>query len=456
MTDLEIRDFLRQKYYSFEDYAVAYWLDHVHSSTSLPLPLEAIEYEPLAQTIGSFLFKHGLDSPPDFSASTDLSFQSIRKWDFTNILDGLAHLARQRQSNEKYLDLEVQLQRRRLIYEDIVANNHPHDEAFRKELLLNACGLFKCPKTYCDSFFDGFVEKECRDKHLNEHERPFRCSFEECLHARLGYATEKDLKRHEKMSHLTGPKSEWAFPTYKPSKEDVTLFSAAKDGDLATITRLVGEGADVNQTTTPKGRVTALVLAVRHDHTNVVDYLLEGKVPRNMKNLVTNAAKYGSSATLRKLLGMSIPNRRKKHAEDALYHAARYDRQNVLPLLLSYGADINCSGGSLALRTAKLFGHDSFAQLLIEHGAVDKTAKSKRPPTPTPAAPTTPRHPDSFASPRIDLYAAAAAAQQQQQIQNMQRQAQSATQQQPQPQPQPSASSSLQPSVFESGNEVSA
>ena len=464
MTDLEIREFLRQKYYSFEDYAVAYWLDHVHSSTSQPLPLEAIEYEPLAQTMGSFLFKHGLDSPPDFSASTDASFQSIRRWDFTNILDGLAHLARQRQSNEKYLDLEAQLQRRRLIYEDIFTNNHPHDETLRKELLLNACVWFKCPKTYCDFFFDGFVDKECRDKHISQHERPFQCAFEECLHARLGYPTEKDLKRHEKVSHLKGQNSTRAFPTYKPPKKDVTLFSAAKDGDLATIKRLVGEGADVNQTTKPKGRITALVLAMRHDHTNIADFLLKKEPPLEMDWVIENAVKYNRSAILRILLEMqATPTTRRECAQGALYHAAEYDQRKVIPLLLSYGVNIDGFEGAKAFSIARRFGHFSFAQLLIEHGAVDKTAESEQPPTPTPATLVTLQHLSSFALLKIDLYTAAAVAQQQQQhqiqqaqrqaqLQHMQSQAQLATHQQPQP----SASSSLQPSVFESGNEVSA
>ena len=374
LTESEIRDFLRRGYYSFEDYAIAHWLDHVDSSTSQPLPMEAVPLERLAQTLKSFFIIHGLGSPPDLSVSTDLRFHSIRHLDFTKRLDGLAHLARQRESNQKYLDLEVQLQRRRSIYEDIVTNADPHDGALRRNLLLNASGWFKCPQKHCDSFFDGFSDSKDRDKHISQHERPFRCSFQECLHAKLGYATEKELKRHEKTSHPTGQSSEWAFPTYKP-KKDPDIFSAARKGDVATVKQLIEEGADVHGPTRPSGRTTALTLAVRNNHSDLVQYLLKRQVPENLKLIVREAVDRAEGSILQAVLDTETePTKRIDLAQEALFHAARRGREELIPLLLNYGIDINKKDerGETALGKATILADDSFVRTLREHGAIAK------------------------------------------------------------------------------------
>ena len=376
MTDLEIREFHRQGYYSFEDYAVAHWLDHVDSSTSEPLLLDANGLERLAQRIKSFFMKHGSDAPPDLSESTEQRFQSIRQWDFTKRLDVLAQLGRQRKSNESYLDLEIQLRRRRLIYEDMVTNADP--------LLLNGFGWFKCPKNWCEFFSDGFQDKERRDKHVNQHARPFRCSLEECLHAELGFETEKDLKRHEKRSHPTDQTSEWAFPIHQQKKE-VDIFSASKKGDLATVERLVRGGADVKQKSGSVARgKSALYFAVKYKHQHVVSYLIE------------QGCNKGESETYKALRFTSIPilqtllNSKVYLAQEVLEMAAFHGRKDALPLLLTYGINVNhiYQLGSrrdrvlrTALQIARSHGDHAFAQLLLESGALDETSEPEEPHT---------------------------------------------------------------------------
>lgn len=404
LTESDIRDFLRQGYYSFEDYAIAHWLDHVASCTSQPLPLEAVSLEHLVQKLEWFFIIHGLDSPPDFAVSPDRKFHGIRHLDSSKRLDGLAHLARQRESNQKYLDLEVQLRRRRSIYEDIVTNADPHDEVIRRSLLLNASGWFKCPQKYCDFFFEGFSDSNDRDKHISQHERPFRCSFQECLHAKLGYATEKDLKRHEKTSHPTGHNSEWTFPAYKP-KKDADIFSAASKGDLATVKRFIEEGVDVHGAMRPRGRITALILAVRRNNSDIVQYLLEKQVPENLDLVVREAVARAEASILEAVLETETePTKQIELAHAALTYAADCGRAELIPLLLKYGMDINQpvrKGRTTPLEIAKRHRDDSFVRILREHGALDEAAEAQ-PPTPTPATPVTPQNPASFASAKTD------------------------------------------------------
>ena len=373
LTDPEIQQFCRQGYYSFEDYAVAHWLDHVESSTIQLLPPEANSLNCLKNGLELFLMKHGSESPPAVSVSATQGFQSIRECNFTKRLDDLAHLAHQRQSNEQHLDLETQLQRRRLIYENVVANTNVIGEASQDSLLPDKAGRFKCPKIWCQFFSEGFQQAERRDKHVDQHERPFRCSFEECLYTQLGFGTEKELKRHEK-THPTSQGSEWVFPTLKPKKK-LNILSASKKGDLAAIRRLVGEGANVNERKSRKGFVTPLYLAVKHNHPDVVNYLIEqgGHDPGSFVRSLRNAFNFSETAIIATLLDLARDQAMVGTGYEGLRMAAAIGRADVVPLLVAYRVDINhrFDREGTALDIARQKGHDAFVQALLDDGALD-------------------------------------------------------------------------------------
>ncbi len=376
LTDSEIQELFRQGYYSFEDYAVAHWLDHVESSTSQPLPLEANSLEHLARRLEAFFIKHGSHSLENLTVSTGNKFHSIRECELIKRLDGLSQLARRRQSNDDYLDLETQLQRRRLICEDVVAGTDPHSKSSLVHMLLNKSGRFKCPKIWCELFSTGLQHREDRDKHVDQHERPFRCPFEECLYATLGYGTETELKRHEKTSHPIGQSSEWVFPSTKP-KEDSGIFYASKRGDLATVQRLVGEGADLSQTTRPRGIITPLYLATKHVHLEVVRYLIGQGSKQITSKIIEKAIGVSSIAIVQMLLDGAYD--KMESAKDALRWAAMDGRRDVLPLLLTYGIDINHNyDGETALQISRAKGNHQFAQQLLDNGARDESPELER------------------------------------------------------------------------------
>ena len=137
---------------------------------------------------------------------------------------------------------------------------------------------------------------------MNQHERPYHCSLEECPYAELGFETEKHLRQHEEKSHPTGQTSEWVFPVKKPRKQ-LDILSASQKGDLATIERLVGEGADINQTSRPGGSITALSLAVKFNHSQVVSYLI-GQRCEQSDEILGDAFVHASTAIIQMLLDM--------------------------------------------------------------------------------------------------------------------------------------------------------
>ena len=373
LTDSHIRGFLREGYYSFEDYAIAHWLDHLERSTSRSPHVENSSCERLGQIIDSFLIGHGSDTPSDLTIVNSQKFKSIKHWNFAQTLDALAQLASEKTSNKSYLDVETQLQRRRLIYEDIITSTNPLNEVFRRFLLLNGSGCYKCPKIWCGYFADGFQRREDRDKHVDQHERPFRCSFDECIHAELGFESEKALKRHEKTSHRNGQDSEWLFPTKKP-KKPLDIFSASAKGDLDTVERLVGEGVDINKTTKPKGSITAISLAVKHCRPQIVSYLIGQGCKSPGSAVLGWAIKSDSTNIVQMLLEMVVDSDiKKKRAQYALYEAARLGREEIVHLLLTYNIDINKRDANVppktALEWARMSGNDNIVQILLNNGA---------------------------------------------------------------------------------------
>lgn len=84
------------------------------------------------------------------------------------------------------------------------------DEALRSKYGRN---LFKCPRFSCKYFTDGFSTLEEREKHVERHERPARCTDEHCRGSQIGFATQTQLDRHLKENHPDMTERHHNFPT---------------------------------------------------------------------------------------------------------------------------------------------------------------------------------------------------------------------------------------------------
>ena len=186
----------------FEEYAIAHWQDHVDPSIPESQLLEAKSVEGLAQSFATFFTKRGSDSPPYPSiVSAGQRLQHRRQWELVRRLDSLLQLTPESRSNKIYFDLESQLQRRRLIYEDIVACADSRSEWLRTLAFLNGSRWYKCPRSWCSFFSYGFQEKEQRAEHVFVHRLPFRCLSRGCAFEELGFGTQSDIRRHQQRYH---------------------------------------------------------------------------------------------------------------------------------------------------------------------------------------------------------------------------------------------------------------
>ncbi|KAI1339051.1 hypothetical protein F5Y15DRAFT_416361 [Xylariaceae sp. FL0016] len=197
----EVEGFISKGYYSFLDYAVAFWADHIFSLSMDGL--SEVTKEELAEYLGLFLDAHwsGCDSETRIYGKGP--------------------------SKEEPLNLAFVINPSRTILEEMVSNaTGPPDEDSLKEFYGQQ--YFKCPRVDCIRFYDGFKNREERDRHTDKHERPYSCGIPECPMLVVGYSTEKALQKHRFEFHGLDPGVNVDFPA--PPKEPQ---KAAKEGTVA-------------------------------------------------------------------------------------------------------------------------------------------------------------------------------------------------------------------------------
>jgi ankyrin repeat protein len=155
------------------------------------------------------------------------------------------------------------------------------------------------------------------------------------------------------------------------------LDIAAKDGDVAMVGSLILAGADVNRRR-PVDGVTALAIAASHDRTNTVIMLIEvgGATLYGIDGTraLESAVENDSITIVRLLLAKGVCPNRPAYAyathKSALYRAATRSviNNDMLHLLLNYGADVRTDGGSCLQAVARA-GSRNAVQLLLAAGA---------------------------------------------------------------------------------------
>ena len=169
------------------------------------------------------------------------------------------------------------------------------------------------------------------------------------------------------------------------------LHAALASGKPRMALDLIRHGADIDART-PKG-FTALTLAIRGDHREVIDLLLERKAVIEFQStgpsplFETIVANNGDVFDRMIRAGAKV-DRRDDDGRSALHYAADYGRLRMAERLLALGADINAAlpDGSTPLHLAlsdtgalkyRVARNPALADLLYERGAVVTVAKDE-------------------------------------------------------------------------------
>ncbi|KAF3937488.1 hypothetical protein ABW19_dt0200044 [Dactylella cylindrospora] len=244
-------------YYALQDYACESWQHHVRS---------ALEDEPEKMTQVVRAANNLLDaySPKDalgearktapYDSNNDI-LSRMSGWD----REGGAQLAKRTLCIRSLLENT-----------DASALDEVEREAFEK---LNGEIRFKCQRLRCSFFEKGFLTRDEREKHTNEHDRPFKCCAEGCYGRTTGFSSQSALTDHCKRLHAQELGQVPLFGRKAPVKPS-TIPQAATVGDLETLKKLHRMGGDLKLAEKLKSYITPLILAIRNDHPHICEYLV--------------------------------------------------------------------------------------------------------------------------------------------------------------------------------------
>ena len=166
------------------------------------------------------------------------------------------------------------------------------------------------------------------------------------------------------------------FSPFEETYED-TLYSAARDGDLAMVKYHLSEGVDVNTRYNKTSPRTALNAAAINGHLDVVELLLDNganftRVVRGDAPALTAAARHGHTDIVRLLLERGADAEQPVRGDgSAIIMGAATGNQDLVALLLQSGADANSRvrGDGTPLISAARRGHIDIVRMLLDNGA---------------------------------------------------------------------------------------
>jgi hypothetical protein len=208
--------------YGFMEYAILYWIRHLEAGLTSSLSGQDELCEDLAESLEIFVEQHwNLQSPEVRSISS-------RTQEMLEIFSGRQRY-QQIQQAIALTDKELKYfghtppEQCVLNFASIVLSvrnhleavvRHTTDKTIIEDLKIKyGTNLFRCPRFSCKHFTKGFSTADEREKHVERHERPARCTDEHCRGSKIGFATQAQLERHLKENHPDVTELDHVFPT---------------------------------------------------------------------------------------------------------------------------------------------------------------------------------------------------------------------------------------------------
>lgn len=212
--------------YGFMEYSILYWLRHLEAGMGSAPPDQDNIYQSLKESLDILIEQYWNEPAASIASISKLTSKRTR--------DVLKHFSHHQNLSKIHLTLvltdkelkhfgdvlpeysalriasTVKAVRRRIETYVLRSSNPDVAEALRN---MYGSNLFKCPRFSCRYFTDGFSTLEEREKHVERHERPARCTDEHCRGSQIGFATQAQLDRHLKENHPDTTERHHNFPT---------------------------------------------------------------------------------------------------------------------------------------------------------------------------------------------------------------------------------------------------
>jgi hypothetical protein len=328
----------KRGYYSFQDYAVQNWFEHLHQCVEFPNGINSVLFGRSIDLARKLLDQYCLERIMD---------EKNVMANHSQVIEAIQSLPENGRERNSHLNVELPTL---LIRRQIAKLGGEDLDSETREMLANLygqIGSYKCPKPWCELFKGNFGTAEKLKEHVNHHELPFNCPSDGCFAANLGFSSESSLRQHIK-DHHAEKNSRILFPVVREEKA-TSIFSAAARGDLEAVEMALDSGQDVNQPSKPKGSQTPMQLAARNGHVQVCRLLL------------SRGADYTSYAT--RAPGLS-----------ALDAAADAGSVEVVSMLLQYRPTLGGQHFKSAMIQAAFKGHLDVVRVLFESGMGEMTS----------------------------------------------------------------------------------
>ncbi|CAN9204194.1 unnamed protein product [Alternaria alternata] len=212
--------------YGFMEYSILYWLRHLEASINSASPDQDTIHQSLTESLEVLVEQYWNEPNVTFASISKSTSkrtrdvlqcfshrQSFPKLQLTLVLTDkeLKQFGDVRPGESALKIAGVMKAVRRCIETCVLRSSDPElDEGLRA---MYGSNLFKCPRFSCNYFTDGFSTLEEREKHVERHERPARCTDEHCRGSQIGFATPAQLDRHLKENHPDMTEPHQDFPT---------------------------------------------------------------------------------------------------------------------------------------------------------------------------------------------------------------------------------------------------
>ncbi|KAI5800428.1 hypothetical protein DFH27DRAFT_82123 [Peziza echinospora] len=280
LSESEVRDYVHRGFYSFQDYATSYWLEHVEMSLENNRKCSITDIE-LITCLNTFLNLHWVDEEITSARGAGSKkvfrlFEQLKSDEFRSVYRRIVQFklaAEKAPSNmpPPFINFRQQIGTVRKCLEEA------NPIASQVQTMNDYYGLFtpsfKCTNEKCSHYHEGFASATERTKHLKEHERPFLCKQMSCPASTLGFPSERQLELHTVSKHAEiDPEPEFGTLPLD-SQTQSYLIEAVETGNIDWLNRLLIAGADVNMKDSQE--LTALHHAITRGNEKMVKVLLD-------------------------------------------------------------------------------------------------------------------------------------------------------------------------------------
>lgn len=249
-----VREYALNGYYGLLDYFVSSWHDHLNLSLEHSHEISASTWHHLLQAVIALMqhLTHG-QMPKDFGDDLECLKKYLNSPSLKYCIEYLERISTGIRKVIEGIDTTVLLPRSR--------------DAF---FSLNGKQRYKCSKSRCLRFSEGFESKEERDRHVTQHSAPFTCSIESCPRGKVGFIARADLDQHTRKEHTSKANKPAAlFPATSGPKDPLygdPLYDACARGDMQAVRDLTKSRMRL------RAKREHIALAAKNGHVDLCQY----------------------------------------------------------------------------------------------------------------------------------------------------------------------------------------